>query len=201
MIIIGLTGGIASGKSTIARVLSRYHIPVFDADKTTHSLMVPKGAALPAILAAFPEAGSQTAGIDRAALGKMVFGQPDKLRQLESILHPLIAHKRERFLQIARRQHAPASVIDVPLLFETGTDMICDTTWLAWAPPHLIQQRALERPHMTEAKLQAIQKNQYSTAEKMKLADAFIATGLGHGHMIRQIHRLLVKAHLRQPRW
>jgi dephospho-CoA kinase len=88
-------------------------------------------------------------------------------------------------------------VLDVPLLFETGTDGLCDVTMMAWAPMRLIRTRALMRPHMTDGKLAAILAKQMPQFEKMKLADEKIATGLGYASMTRQIHRLLWKWHLR----
>lgn len=197
MLIIGLTGSIASGKSTIADVFRRKHIAVFDSDKQVHDLMAPKGAAVTTILSHFKDCGSEETGIDRVKLGQIVFQDKSQLTSLESILHPLIAKQRERFLQQQHHSYAKAVILDVPLLFETKTDILCDVTMMAWAPLFLIKQRALRRPHMTEKKLQSILQSQMPVHEKTKLADEKIITALGHGTMMAQINRLCSKWHLR----
>lgn len=197
MLIIGLTGTIASGKSTIADVMRRHHLPLFDADKAVHKLMGPDGKAVEAVVAEFGEAVLLSGGIDRKALGAIVFGDGAGLQRLESILHPKVAEDRMRFIKQARVARRPAVVLDVPLLFETGTDALCDVTMMAWAPARLIRQRALARPHMTAEKLAAILAKQMPQFEKAKLADEKIATGLGYAAMTRQIHRLLWKWRLR----
>lgn len=197
MMIIGLTGSIASGKSTIGRVFHRYHFPVFDSDKAVHHLLGPKGAAVGDILAQFGDCGTYESGMDRKKLGSHVFANPEALSTLESILHPLVGQKRARFLQQAKLARRRAIILDVPLLFETKTDLICDKTILAMAPDRLIRQRALARSGMTDDKLNGILAKQMSQFEKAKLADEIITTGLGHGAMMRDIHRLLSKWRLR----
>ena len=111
-------------------------------------------------------------------------------------MHPLIANSAV-FLKSARQQRSHAVILDVPLLFETKTDVMCDVTLLAWAPDFLITKRALLRPHMSLDKLRAIQKQQMSFADKSKLADETIATGLGYAYMTRQLNLLLCKWQLR----
>jgi len=197
MKIIGLTGGIASGKSTIASWFSYRGFPVFDSDKIVHTALGPKGMAVPAILSRFDDCGDYQTGIDRQALGQQVFGAPQALRDLEGILHPLVAEQRNMFLKSSRQQRSRAVILDVPLLFETKTDVICDVTLLAWAPDFLVTRRALLRPHMSLDKLRAIQKQQMPLAEKAKLSDEKIATGLGYAYMTRHLNRLLCKWQLR----
>lgn len=197
MIVIGLTGSIASGKSSIAAVFKRYHLPVFDSDKQVHKLLAPRGQAVGAILSEFGSVGTFENGIDRAALGATVFQDKGALRALEAILHPRVAQARMRFLQQSRMNRRRAVLLDIPLLFETGADDVCDVTVMAWAPYRLIRQRALARPHMTATKLDNILSQQMSQSEKLKLADEKIATGLGYGAMTKQIHHLLSKWRLR----
>ena len=197
MIIIGLTGSIASGKSTISNAMARYHIPVFDSDKAVHELMGPNGKAVSAILSAFPNTGTVATGIDRKKLGGQVFGDSDALKQLEAILHPRVSMQREGFLKQAQLQRRKAVLLDVPLLFETGTDVLCDVTIMAWAPLWLIKARAMRRPSMTQEKLTHILAQQMPQHQKARLADERIVTGLGHGVMMQQILRLLSKWHLR----
>ena len=193
MLIIGLTGSIASGKSTIAARLQRHHFPVFDSDAAVHDLLGPHGKAVPLILSHFGSCGSLDQGIDRPSLGAHVFGDKTALADLEAILHPLVAEARNRFLQQAQMARRRAVILDVPLLFETKTDLLCDVTLLAWAPLRLIRQRALRRPHMSEAKLDAILAKQMPQSQKERLADEKIITSLGHGVMTAQILRLLSK--------
>ena len=97
MMIIGLTGSIASGKSTIGRVFHRYHFPIFDSDKAVHHLLGPKGAAVGEIVAQFGDCGTYESGIDRKKLGSHVFANPEALSTLESILHPLVGQKKSAF--------------------------------------------------------------------------------------------------------
>ncbi len=197
MIIIGLTGSIASGKSTISNAMARYHIPVFDSDKAVHDLMGANGKAVSAILSDFPDTGTLATGIDRKKLGSHVFGDADALKQLEAILHPKVSMQREGFLKQAQLQRRKAVLLDVPLLFETGTDLLCDVTIMAWAPLWLIKARAMRRPGMTQEKLTHILAQQMPQHQKARLADERIVTGLGHGVMMQQILRLLSKWHLR----
>ena len=125
--VLGLTGSIGMGKSAVAAMFAGLGVPVFDADAAVHELQGPGGALLPAIEAAFPGT-TGPAGVDRAKLGAAVFGDPDRLRQLEGIVHPAVQALRSAFL--AARAAAPLVVFDIPLLFEkTGTAPGC---WRAW---------------------------------------------------------------------
>ena len=197
MLIIGLTGGIASGKSTIASYMMRHHVPVFDSDKAVHKLLGPKGAAIPQIVARFGDVGDDISGIDRAKLGRKVFADTKELGALEAILHPMVQDSRAKMVKLARMRRCKAVVCDIPLLFETKADKECDVTVMAWAPDFLIRQRALRRPHMTQEKLAQIMARQMSYHERAKLADERIATGLGRGAMSANLHKLFKKWHLR----
>ena len=191
MLIIGLTGSIASGKSTIADVMRRHHFPIFDADKAVHKLMAPKGKAVDGVVAEFGAAVLSSGGIDRKALGELVFGDGAALEALEAILHPIVAEERMRFIKQARINRRPAVVLDVPLLFETGTDFLCDVTMMAWAPERLIRQRALARPYMTAEKLDAILSRQVSQAVKRRLADLVLPSSLGRAETRKRLLRWL----------
>ena len=193
MVIVGLTGSIATGKSTITRMFARAHIPVCDADAIIHQLIGPKGPAVSSLLDRFGDVGSVVTGIDRAALGAAIFASPDKRRDLEALLHPLVAEARAKFLKQMRARYQKAVILDVPLLFETGTDALCDVTITSWAPEFLVRQRALARPHMTESKLDGILAAQLSQFEKKQRADIAIATGLGYFHMMRQLKPFIAR--------
>lgn len=176
MIVVGLTGSIAMGKSTAARMIRSMGIPVHDADAVVHRLMAPGGSAVAAIDAAFPGA-VQGGAIDRVALGDRVFRDRAELKRLEAILHPMVRRAQRQFLM--RHRDRPIVVLDVPLLFESGGAAACDAVLVVSAPPSLQRLRALSRPGMTAAKLAGILAKQLPDAEKRRRATHVIPTGLG----------------------
>ena len=121
MIVVGLTGGIATGKSTTSTIFREMNIPVHDADATVHGLMAPNGPATTAIAARFgAEVIAADGSVDRQRLGKTVFGDDELRRDAKAILHPLVAADRDQFLAQHRQSGTAVVVLDVPLLFETG---------------------------------------------------------------------------------
>ena len=171
--VLGLTGSIGMGKSTVAEMIMAEGVPVFDADAAVHRLQGPGGALLPQIEAAFPgTTGPQ--GVDRAALGAKVFGDPDALARLESIVHPAVAQLREAFLL----EHAGMDLVvfDVPLLFEKGGFQTVDAVLVVSAPAGVQRQRVLARPGMDPAKFSRILDIQVPDAEKRARADFVIET-------------------------
>jgi len=180
MLVVGLTGGIASGKSTTAAMIRERGIPIHDADAAVHAMLSAGGDAVVPVLAAFgDEVGAADGSIDRQALGQLVFAAPALRTKLEAIIHPLVAADRDRFLTECREAGVPIAVLDVPLLFETGGETICDHTILCAVAPAIQRQRAMQRPGMTAAKLEAIMARQMPLAEKRHLADSVIDTGHG----------------------
>lgn len=171
--ILGLTGSIGMGKSTVARMFRDLGVPVFDADATVHALQGPNGALLPAIEAAFPGTTGST-GIDRPALRDRIFNDPDARRRLESIVHPAVAAERQRFLDA--HATAPLVVLDVPLLFETGGESRCDSVVVVSADAQVQRARVLARPGMTEAAFAAILATQLPDSEKRARAGHVIHT-------------------------
>jgi dephospho-CoA kinase len=178
MKVLCLTGSVGMGKTTAARMLRRLGIPVHDADGEVHRLLGPGGAAVKAVEAAFPGV-KQGKAIDRAALGRIVFGDPQALRRLEKILHPLVAKAERRFLARCRRERRPLVVLDIPLLFETGGERRCDGVIVVSAPRAIQLARVMARPGMTRAQLAAIEARQMPDAQKRRRADVVIPTGLG----------------------
>jgi dephospho-CoA kinase len=176
--VIGLTGSIGMGKSTAAAMLRRRGLPIFDADATVHRLMGPGGSAVQAVETAFPGVVRDGA-VDRAELGKRVFGDGAKLKQLERILHPRVGAAERAFLARVARQRLPMAVRDVPLLFETGGERRCDATVVVSAPAHIQAARVLARPGMTRERLAQIRAKQLPDAEKRRRADFVVPTGLG----------------------
>ena len=173
MLIIGLTGSIGMGKSTIAERFRSLGIPVCDADALVHQLY--EGEAVAPIEAAFP--GTVVDGkVDRVKLGKAVLGNPHGLQRLESIVHPLVHAAERDFLRSAFEAGAPMAVLEIPLLFETGGHARVDVTVVVSAPAALHKERVLQRPGMTEEKLAAILSRQLEDAEKRRRADFVVDT-------------------------
>lgn len=181
MIIVGLTGGIASGKSTTASIIREHGVPVHDADAAVHEMMAPGGAGVDAVVAAFGADMLATDGsIDRQRLGAAVFADTARRQTLESIIHPLVAAHREAFLDKHRQSGTQVAVLDIPLLFETGGETICDFVILCSVAEEEQRRRALAREGMTNSKLDAIIENQMPLSEKRLRADAVIETDQGH---------------------
>jgi dephospho-CoA kinase len=173
-VILGLTGSIGMGKSTVARMFADEAVPVFDADAAVHALQGPGGRVVAAIEARFPGT-TGPAGVDRTALGEAVFGDPDALRALEAIVHPAVAEERSAFL--AAHDHARLVVLDVPLLFEAGGWQAVDRIAVVSAPAEVQRARVLARPGMSEARFAAILAKQLPDADKRARADFVIPTG------------------------
>ncbi len=190
MIVVGLTGSIGMGKSTAAAMFRRLRVPVYDADATVHQLFAKGGAAVAPVGAAFPGVVEEGA-VNRALLAGRVFGDAAALARLEAIVHPLVFRRRAAFLARERRRRTPVVVLDIPLLFETGADRVCDVVVVVSAPAFLQAQRMLRRPGMSRHRLGAIRARQMTDAEKRRRADVVIPTGLGRAVTWRAIRRLV----------
>ena len=174
MIILGLTGSIGMGKSTVAAMFAGEGVPVFDADAEVHRLQGPGGRLVAAIEAAFPGSTGES-GVDRTLLGKAVFGNPDALKRLEAIVHPAVAQERGAFLEANRDR--PLVVLDIPLLFEAGGWRQVDRIAVVSAPGDVQRARVLARPGMTAGRFESILAKQMPDAEKRERADFVIPTG------------------------
>jgi len=172
--IIGLTGSIAMGKSTVAKMFAEAGVPVFDADAEVRRMQGPGGALLPDIEVAFPGSTGPD-GVLREELGRIVFADADALAKLEMIVHPAVAKARERFLD--ENANKPLVVFDIPLLFEKGGAAFVDTIVVVSAPAEMQRDRVLARKGMTEAKFADILSHQMPDAEKRARADHVIDTG------------------------
>lgn len=195
MLIIGLTGNIGMGKSTTAKILRGFGFPVYSADAAVHDVLKKGGAAVTPVARLFPEA-LKRGGIDRQLLGRAVFGHPEKLQQLERIVHPKIKTAERDFIQKARQAKARAAILEIPLLFETGAESRCDITLCVVAPANVQKARVLARPNMTEEKLRAIRARQMPTAEKRKRADHTVPTGTSIENTKQYLHKLFKKLEL-----
>lgn len=187
-IIVGLTGSIAMGKSTAAKMIREMGIPVFDSDASSRALTATGGAAIPAITKRFP--GVMVNGqLDRQALAKLVFSSPRDLVALEAIVHPLVKAARQKFVRQAKRARRRVLVFDVPLLFETKSEHQCDIVIVISAPAFLQRQRALARPGMDQPLLSSVLSRQIPDAVKRTLADVVVPSGLGKAETLRRLKK------------
>ncbi|WP_430465735.1 dephospho-CoA kinase [Tabrizicola sp.] len=190
---LGLTGSIGMGKSTTAAMFAAEGLPVWDADAAVHRLYAKDGAAVAPITALCPQANTQ-GGLDRAALKDWISVDPTALHRLESIVHPLVAADRDAFIANAR---ADIVVLDIPLLFEKGTEAQMDATLLCTCPPDLQKARVLARGTMTEAQFDTILARQMPDAEKRARATHIVET-LSLDSTRAYVRALI--AHIRQGR-
>jgi dephospho-CoA kinase len=170
---LGLTGAIASGKSTLLKAFAAEGVPVFSADEAVHVLY--RGEAVGPVGAAFPGV-VRNGEIDRAALSAQLVENPARLAELEAIVHPLVRARIKAFLAAAERQRAPLAVVDIPLLYEGGHDYGLDAVVVTVAEPAELRRRALGRPGMTVEKLETILARQMPQDEKRKRADYVVDT-------------------------
>lgn len=186
--IIGLTGSIGMGKSTVADMFASAGVPVFDADAEVRAMQGPQGVLLNAIEEAFP-GSTGPAGVDRDVLGQQVFANPEALARLEAIMHPAVAQKRETFLS----DHNAVSLVvfDIPLLFEKGGHAQVDHIVVVSAPADVQRARVLARPNMTPEKFAHILSLQMPDAEKRALADFVIDTSCSLADTKTQIDQLI----------
>lgn len=173
MIRLGLTGSIATGKSTALAAFAALGIPTFSADEAVHRLY--EGRAVPEVERLFP--GVTSGGqVDRAALSKRLLAEPERLALLEAAVHPLVRDELGAFLVRAEESGAAVAVVDIPLLFETGFDYGLDSVVVTMVDEAKQRQRALARPGMTVEKLDAILARQMPQSEKTKRGDYVIDT-------------------------
>ena len=179
MKIIGLTGSIASGKSTVAKWIKELGFATHDADLVVHELLAPHGRAVAKVLDVFgSHLGSLSMGVNRKLLGEESFAASHKRRHLESILHPMVREHRDIFISQQRSAAASAAILDVPLLFETKGDIICDYIIVVYASAKSTVDRALARPGMTQKKLRYILASQIPTEDKIRWADLALDSDL-----------------------
>ena len=178
MIILGLTGSIGMGKSATAGLFRDAGIPVYDADAAVHALYAEGGAAVAPIEDAFPGV-AQNGAIDRQKLRTRVLDDPDAMKRLEGIVHPLAGEAQLDFRRRAKEEGAPFAVLDIPLLFETGGNRHCTYTLVVSAPADVQRARVLARPGMTQEVLESILARQMPDADKRARADFIISTAHG----------------------
>lgn len=186
--IIGLTGSIGMGKSTVAEMFERHGVPVFDADAEVRRMQRAGGELIEPIEAAFP-GSTGPEGVKREALGAQVFGDKEALARLEAIVHPAVAAKRAEFM--IEHGGAPMVVFDIPLLFEKGGHESVDTVIVVSAPAEVQRARVLARDGMTPEKFAHILSLQTPDAEKRTRADHVIDTGVSLAETEAAVARLI----------
>jgi len=188
MFILGLTGSIGMGKSTTANFFREAGVPVHDSDAVVHRLY--EGEAVAAVEAAFP--GVTVDGrIDRGKLTEKLVGQPGAIKQLESIVHPLVRAVSERFISEQEARGARVIVLDIPLLLETGGEKRCDAVVVVSAPAEVQRARVLKRPGMTAERLDALLARQMSDAEKQARAHFVVDSSRSFDSARAQVHGIL----------
>lgn len=176
MIIIGLTGSIGMGKSTTSDMFKALGVPVISADEIVHDLYSAEAA--PLIEAAFP--GTAPDGVvNREILSARLMAAPQEFKRLEAIIHPLVRAREKQFVDAAAARGEPMVLLDIPLLFETGSTDRVDVVVVVSCAPEIQRERVMARPGMTAEKFEAILARQTPDAEKRARADYVIDTGRG----------------------
>ena len=172
MLVIGLTGGIASGKSTVERLFTSHGVPVIDADAIARDLVRPGEPGLAAIVREFgPQVLTDNGHLDRKKMAAQVFSDPDSRKRLEAILHPMV---RERMSDALTRIDTPYAILSVPLLLESGQDDLVDRILVVDLPPALQRQRLLARDDRSEQQIDAIMAAQLARDTRRRAADDLI---------------------------
>jgi dephospho-CoA kinase len=191
-LLIGLTGSIGMGKTETGKMFTALGIPVYDSDAAVHRLYEKGGAAVAPIEKEFPGTVADGA-VDRAALTKAITARADGFKVLEAIVHPLVGEEQRKFL--AGHKNAPIVVLDVPLLFETGSHARMDAVVVVHAPAEVQRARVLARPGMTAEKLDHILSRQMANEEKKKLAHFVVETDKGLDHAFEQVKAIVETLH------
>ena len=177
MIVIGLAGGIASGKSTVSKTLTEMGSAIIDTDKLGHELLKHRGIAWDKLLIAFGnDILASNGDIDRKKLGKLVFNNPQFLRQLDSIMHPLIYQMVTDKIEYFRKQKVDVVVIEAALLLEAGWGKLTDEIWVTISPESIVLERLMNRENITREQAIARINSQIPPQERIAQADVVIDT-------------------------
>ncbi|MEW6114746.1 MAG: dephospho-CoA kinase [Thermodesulfobacteriota bacterium] len=175
MLVVGLTGGIASGKSTVSRMFKDAEVPVICLDELAREVVKPGSPALEEIRNEFGDAVVDSDGrLDRNAMARLVFADPKKRKRLEAIIHPRVGQEKDRIASELERSGHDLVVVDVPLLYEVGWDQSCDVVVVVYAPGKVQEQRLRERDGLTEMDAHSRLRAQKPIDEKRDAADLVI---------------------------
>ncbi|MEM9468614.1 MAG: dephospho-CoA kinase [Pseudomonadota bacterium] len=194
MIIVGVTGSIGMGKTTICNMLKKLGCAIHNSDRAVALALSSKGDAFEEVAVTFPECwDKKNRVIKKDVLADIIFNDDDKKRELEAILHPIVWRDQQEFTRKSARMGYKIAVLDIPLLFETGAQIRCDYTICVSAPYSIQRRRVLARPGMSEEKFEKILMSQIPDVEKRKLADFVVETGLGMAFSFRQLKSIVRK--------
>jgi len=188
--ILGLTGSIGMGKSTVGKMFARLDVPVYNVDAEIHKLYMPGGAAVEPISKEFPTAVVD-GKVERPILSKLVLGNDEAIKRLERIVHPLVGLDRSNFISNAEENGHSMIVIDVPLIFETKGEKNFHKIIVVSAPADVQRARVLARDDMTPEKFESILARQVPDAKKRKLANYIIDTNCSEEDTLIQVQDLI----------
>ena len=191
MIKIGLTGSIGMGKTETGKIFSELGFPVYNADDAVHKLYGPGQKGSERIKKIFPNSINPDGSVNRESLSAEVLGDVDKIRALESIIHPLVGEDREIFFK--KNSDSPAIILDIPLLFETGGEKFVDLVIVVDAPQDIQEERVLSRPNMTKEKFEKIIAEQIPNDVKKKKADFIVDTSISIEDAKIQVENIIRK--------
>ena len=194
---IGITGSIATGKSTVLKAFADLGVPVFSADQAVAELYA--GEAVAPVEALFPGV-TRDGVIDRALLSARLAEDPAGFKRLEAVVHPLVRARIARFMADAEAAGEALAVVEVPLLFESGHDYGFDAVGVTWVDESMQRQRALARPGMTVDKLQTILARQLPQAEKKMRASYLFDTAMPVAQTIAMVAALVASIKAREPK-
>ncbi|MEM0929565.1 MAG: dephospho-CoA kinase [Pseudomonadota bacterium] len=199
MKILGLTGSIGMGKSTTAQMFADEGVAVWDADAAVHRLYAAGGKAVAPVLAAFPDVAADDGGIDRTKLSRETIGNRDALGRLEGMVHPLVREDQGAFIAAQTEAGAEFALLDIPLLAESGMAALFHAVIVVTADPELRRKRVLERPGMTEEKLDGILERQASEEERLAIANFVVRTDEGLEPAREQVREILARLRASEP--
>lgn len=189
---IGLTGGIACGKSTVSRMLKDRDVPLVDADEIARDIVRPGTPGLKSIIGLFGEEVLLPDGsLDRRKLGQMVFGNPDRLHSLEAITHPLIREEVRRRRRLFEGMGAPLAIYDIPLLFETNSKDQFDAVIVVSCTKGQQKERLLRRNQWTEDEIEMRIASQLPIASKEQQADFVLSNNRDEQNLLKEFNRLM----------
>lgn len=197
MLIIGLTGSIAMGKSTVAKMLLDNGIPMISADQIVHDLY--EDEAVPILEKAFP-GSTENNQVNREKLLSLLLKEEDGFKKLETLIHPLVRQKEWEFIKENKEKSSDLVAIEIPLLFETGAEKLMDVVLLASAPAEVQKQRVMARPGMTTEKFKTLLAKQMPDAEKRKKADFIVDTSCSLSETEDQLKEIIVSLKNKQPK-
>ena len=191
MIVLGLTGSVAMGKTTTAGLFAEAGAAIYDADAAVHRLYMAGGPAGPALAASFPNAVGEDGSVRRDVLKTSLSSDPSRLATLEEIVFPLLVQGRRSFIEAARREGRSLTVLDIPLLYETGGEAFVHSVVLATTSPEIQRARVLAREGMDEQAFALLRCRQLDDAEKRRRADFVVETGHGVENAREQVKAIV----------